>query len=421
MQCTAVGRTLEIDAGAERLDQLYRRFSRRVRWVARARGVPESALDDVVHDVFLRIFRKLRDRDADVPLASWVDAIARNVAFSHRRTSARRVLRDATASAPAALLSPDEALARKDAWRALQQFLEALDPEQREAFVLCDVLQTPVPEIARTTEVKLNTVYSRVRLARRRFAQTFGDPPDSTMLRKAIEHERRGPARSRRAIALLLADLGLVSPAATATATAIGLGGVWKATIAAAAIAITGIGGAAVATRPATSHSVSSPPSASSRSRPRPPTTLASSDPPNSTSSASPPPSRPEPGPTRTPVRPPSSPGPLVESPPSPLDPPVPAPAELQPQTPDPLAVEVALLARARAHLGRGRPTDALRLVEEHRSRFPQGALQPQRRGIERDAACAAGDAARAQRAARALGTDDLGPVCKGSKKASPP
>ena len=41
------------DSALDALEQVYRRHYRRVRWVVRARGVPESALDDVVHDVFL--------------------------------------------------------------------------------------------------------------------------------------------------------------------------------------------------------------------------------------------------------------------------------------------------------------------------------------------------------------------------------
>lgn len=427
-----VGRTVEIDAGAKRLDRLYRRFSRRVRWVVRARGVPEASLDDVVHDAFLRIFRKLPERDRDIPITHWVDGVARNVAFTHQRTRARRARRDARAPHPHPVLEPDEALARKDAWSALQTFLEALDPEQREAFIHSDILQTPVPEIARATGVKLNTVYSRVRIARRRFAEHFGDAPDPVALRSAMKQERRGAEQSRRAMALLLVDLGLggnVAQAATATA---GLGLLKVAGLAAAGL---GLWKVATVALPSAPPSPAQPAASASTNTPRssPDSARRSARSPEATSSPSP--SHPDPSApvvaalavdsSASATTRPSAVAPAVapssipsgSHPRAPLA--KPAPPELQ--TPDPLAAEVALLAQARAYLGQGRPAEALRMVEAHRNRFPRGVFRPQRRGIERDAACATGNEQRARRAARALGVADSEPVCGTPKKTKAP
>lgn len=400
-----MGRTLEIDAGAKRLDQLYRRFSRRVRWVARARGVPEAALDDVVHDAFLRIFHKYPERDRTVPLANWVDGIARNVAFTHRRSHARRARRDAASPQPSQELGPDEALARKDAWRALQTFLDGLDADQREAFILCDVLKTPAPEVARATGVKLNTVYSRVRLARRRFAQSFGPEPGA--VREAMKQERRGAEHSRRAMALLLTDLGIGGTVAS-TATA---GASLSAIAAIAAVAT--VGGAAILFAPPPSAATDdrtepprSEPKQIERTQPAPP--IASSSPP--TTPAARPLDRATPALPARPQH--AAPSPLARTKASPA---------VKLQKPDPLAAEVALLSEARTHLTRGRPAEALRLVERHRTLFPTGALEAQRRGIERDAACATGDEDRARRAARALGAAAVSPICPTQKKLNEP
>lgn len=362
-----------------------------------------------MHDAFLRIFRKYPERDRTVPLASWVDGIARNVAFTHRRSHARRALRDAEAPRPEPAEGPDEALARKDAWRALQSFLDELDPDQREAFILCDVLKTPAPEVARATGVKLNTVYSRVRLARRRFAQSFGPEPDA--VREAMKQERRGAAHSRRAMALLLTDLGIsgtVTAAATAStgfsaiAAITTLAAVGGAVALFAATPSTPTNQVAVPQNPKPQHTESTLPASPTASVPPArtmPAPAVDRPAPTVIASAAPRPRQPAPPPANA----------------------TPAPASVELQKADPLAAEVALLSEARTHLSRGRPAKALRLVDQHRAQFPAGALEAQRRGIERDAACATGDEARARRAAKALGANRGVPVCTAPRKTHAP
>jgi RNA polymerase sigma-70 factor (ECF subfamily) len=53
----------------------------------------------------------------------------------------------------------------------VQAILEGLDEDQREVFVLAELEELFAPEIARALGVKLNTVYSRLRLARVAFAE----------------------------------------------------------------------------------------------------------------------------------------------------------------------------------------------------------------------------------------------------------
>ena len=156
------------DSALDALEQVYRRHYRRVRWVVRARGVPESALDDVVHDVFLSIHRRWSDRDRDVPLAKWVTGVARSVAFSARRAAVRRADRGEQAWTPIdSTPRPDEALERNEAWFALQAFLESLPADQREAFVHAELLGASVPEIAELLDSSVNTIKSRLLQARR--------------------------------------------------------------------------------------------------------------------------------------------------------------------------------------------------------------------------------------------------------------
>lgn len=90
-----------------------------------------------------------------------------------------------------------------------------------------------------------------------------------------------------------------------------------------------------------------------------------------------------------------------------PVAPPTPAPrvepkASDQPSTPepspgslrrtvDPLAQEVAILSRATRELHAGRAASALRAIEEHQRKFPNGVLTQERRAARVQALCALG------------------------------
>lgn len=175
---------------------MYRTHCGRVRWVLRARGVPEHSLDDAVHDAFVAILARFPHRDEAVPLDQWICGIARNVAFTQRRTLARRArvlaaLPDESLDAGA---SPEETLSRTRAWAALRRFLEELDDAQREVFVLAEVLGMRIPEVAAIADAPLNTLYSRLRLARKRFSDRFGPAAPQTL------HEGRDGAKPSPAV-----------------------------------------------------------------------------------------------------------------------------------------------------------------------------------------------------------------------------
>jgi RNA polymerase sigma-70 factor (ECF subfamily) len=149
------------------LAELYEQHFARVWRVLRRFGVPEAALDDATQDVFLVVHRRLEEFHGYSSIATWMYAIARRVADKHR-TRARR--------APADELVEDipdtaslEALDRAEAARWVHRFLDGLDADHRDVFALAELEEMPAPEIAAVLEIKVNTVYSRLRAARARF------------------------------------------------------------------------------------------------------------------------------------------------------------------------------------------------------------------------------------------------------------
>lgn len=157
-------------SGAElTLERVYREHFRSVWRLSRRLGVSDAQLDDAAQDVFLVVQRKLEAFDGSVPVRSWVFAITVRVASEYRRRAARwrmEPLAESTADrapGPATLTELGESL------RLLHEVLGELDEKRRVVFVLSELEQLSVPEIAAVLGENLNTVYSRLRSARTRF------------------------------------------------------------------------------------------------------------------------------------------------------------------------------------------------------------------------------------------------------------
>ena len=89
------------------------------------------------------------------------------VAANARRSITRRgivSLVDARLIDPSS--GPDQRLEQQRDLQELEQVLSRLPEEQREVVVLIDLEQLSAPDAAEALEVKLNTVYSRLRLGR---------------------------------------------------------------------------------------------------------------------------------------------------------------------------------------------------------------------------------------------------------------
>jgi RNA polymerase sigma-70 factor (ECF subfamily) len=143
---------------------------------ARRLGIGESALDDVVQEIFLVVYRRLHEFEGRSSLKTWLFAILLLVVRDHRRTVRRKSPHHAQhdPTDPDTLidrtnLSPHEAVARGERLKLLHDILDTLDQDKREIFVLAELEQLAAPDIAEATGVNVNTVYTRLRAARHDF------------------------------------------------------------------------------------------------------------------------------------------------------------------------------------------------------------------------------------------------------------
>jgi RNA polymerase sigma-70 factor (ECF subfamily) len=133
-------------------------------------GIAPGDRDDLVSEVFVRVHRALGAYDPDRPLRPWLFAFAARVASEHRRLARhRREVLGEVADVPSMAPSADLLLERDEQKRLVNEALEALDHDKRAVFVLHDLDETPVPEIARALGIAEGTAYSRLRAARAEF------------------------------------------------------------------------------------------------------------------------------------------------------------------------------------------------------------------------------------------------------------
>ena len=134
-------------------------------------GVVERDLEDAAHEVFLVVHRRLGDYDPSRPLRPWLSGIAWRVASDERRRARHHRERLGHTSEPvSARPAADDAVATARDRQLVVDTLEELPDDQRRVFVMYELDEAGMPEIAEALAVPLNTAYSRLRLARKRFA-----------------------------------------------------------------------------------------------------------------------------------------------------------------------------------------------------------------------------------------------------------
>lgn len=136
-------------------------------------GIPSAGIEDVVQEVFLVLHRRREEFRGESSVRTWLHGIAAHVARRHRDALRLRAERTAALAEPPGPPLPDAQLAQRRALQTLDRLLDELVDEQREVFVLTEIAGCSAPEIAAALGMNLNTVYSRLRLARERMQRAL--------------------------------------------------------------------------------------------------------------------------------------------------------------------------------------------------------------------------------------------------------
>ena len=152
-------------------EEIYQRYMPFVWRCLAALGVPDPRLEDAAQDVFVAVHGGLERFEGRSKITTWLYGIARHVAREHvRRHIRERREADEMAAIPVAPVgTPEDEVRAAESRRVLLDLLAQLEPSKREVLALVEIEQIPVKDVAEMLGLNENTVWSRLRLARRDF------------------------------------------------------------------------------------------------------------------------------------------------------------------------------------------------------------------------------------------------------------
>ena len=157
------------------LDALYRAHATTVaRWAAKLSG-PGVDVEDLVHEIFLVVRRRLPEFRGDAKVTTWLYRITERVALDNRRkdrfrrwfSRERRVEIEGAIFPPR--LTPVDELERRQSSEAVYRILDRMPDKYRTVIILFELEELSGEEIAALTGLKLGTIWVHLHRARERF------------------------------------------------------------------------------------------------------------------------------------------------------------------------------------------------------------------------------------------------------------
>jgi RNA polymerase sigma-70 factor (ECF subfamily) len=175
-------------------EKIVQRFRRKVFHIAYKFTGRHDEAEDLMQDIFLKVFKSLEKFNRDADFSTWLSSVARNYCIDHYRASKRErevLVHDLVAFdlAPASSGNPHRALEEGDRRSLLRRGLDRLPPKLREAVILRDLHGLSYQEMAEKLGLPEGTVKSRINRGREELARLL-----SKTAQAAPARSRGGPA-----------------------------------------------------------------------------------------------------------------------------------------------------------------------------------------------------------------------------------
>ena len=158
-------------------EAIYKEYFDFVWSCVRRLGVNGSAADDVVQEVFIVIHARIGTLQRPEALRSWIYGVVRRTVSTYHRArrtkEAAGLALAAEPDPPHPLATPADLAEQNEQVKLLWNLLAELDEPKREVFVMAELDELTVPEIAEVLQIPLNTAYSRLRAARQAFEEAL--------------------------------------------------------------------------------------------------------------------------------------------------------------------------------------------------------------------------------------------------------
>lgn len=136
-------------------------------------GVREPDLEDVSQEVFMVVLNRLPDFEGRSSMATWIYGICLRVAAGYRRRNQRPSAEPSTIAEQFQPANQEQELQIAQHVTLLSQILQTLDNQEREAFVLFEIEELAMTEIAKILDCPLRTAYLRLETARTRVRRAW--------------------------------------------------------------------------------------------------------------------------------------------------------------------------------------------------------------------------------------------------------
>lgn len=152
-----------------------------MRYIRRISASTQEDAEDLLQDVFLKVYRNLNDFDPSLKFSSWIYRIAHNQVISNWRKSKTRpqVIKFEADEDFLKFIASDVDLAgdteRKFSGEEVREFLKRLDEKYREVLVLKFLEEKDYQEISDILEKPLGTVATLINRAKKQFKKIAED------------------------------------------------------------------------------------------------------------------------------------------------------------------------------------------------------------------------------------------------------
>ena len=154
--------------GKTSVAELFRELAPFVWRALRRLGVADRDVDDMCQEVFVVIHRKLPEFEGRSSIRTWVYGICVRTASDYRnRARVKRETLPDEMPEQQSLSDAHEDLARHQARALLDRVLDELDQDKRAVFVLYEIEELSMNDVAEAVSCPVQTAYSRLHAARK--------------------------------------------------------------------------------------------------------------------------------------------------------------------------------------------------------------------------------------------------------------
>ena len=158
------------EGDVESFEKIFRSYSDYVYNVALRILQNREDAQEVTQEVFMSVYRNLKNFHFKSKLKTWIYRITINMAISRSKKQSkingRTVDYDDTSISGNPLSFLDERMEKEDKESIIKKLLDILTPEQRACIVLRNIEGLSYQEIAQVLDVNINAVRSRLKRAR---------------------------------------------------------------------------------------------------------------------------------------------------------------------------------------------------------------------------------------------------------------